>query len=314
MSHPSDTSDHATSATTASPELSRRSLIGGLTAAGALGAVTASSLVAGTAAAAPGDQTEALDPTVAGLVYVTLDAFAFDTAQAASTPYRLYQQATGMQPSTAPAYVQAALPIPVGSIVKQINVSYQGQPIVSIDRRNFADAAFAPVTDLFVTAAGGGVKTQSFSTTTELTHGGSYSLRVFCSAGDSVLGVSVGYVPPAQAFIPYTGSAPRAIDTRNAGSTKFGANEERVVDLSSKLIPTARAAVINLTADATNGGGFLSAYADGIAWPGNSTVNYSGANQTVANAAVVTMVNGKIKVRAGVNGAHVIVDVIGSLL
>jgi len=34
----------------------------------------------------------------------------------------------------------------------------------------------------------------------------------------------------------------------------------------------------------------------------------------VANAAVVTMAAGRIKVRAGVNGAHVIVDVIGSLL
>ncbi len=296
-------------------DFSRRSLLGGLAfGAGAIGLVGAAT--SGRAAAAPGDQTEALDPTVAGLVYLPLDAFAFDTAGTAAptTQRRLYQEITGMQPLTPPDRVRASLPIPIGSVVRQINVSYQGQPIISIDRRNFADGVFAPVTALLSTAAGGGVKTQSFSTNVELTAGGSYAMEVFCSAGDSILGMTVGYVPPAQAFIPYTGTLPRVLDTRDAGQTKFAANEERVIDLSSRLIATARAAVINLTADATGGGGFLSAYADGIAWPGNSTVNFSGANQTVANAAVVTMVNGRIKVRSGVNGSHVIVDVVGSLL
>jgi hypothetical protein len=176
MSHPSDSP---------SPDLSRRTLIGALTAAGAFGAVAATGVAGPVHAAAPGDQTEALDPTVSGLVYVPIDAFAFDTAQAAATPYRLYQQVTGMQPSSAPGYVQASLPIPIGSVVKQINVSFQGQPIVSIDRRNFADAAFTPITDLFFGAAGGGVKTASFTTSADISHGASYAVRVFCSAGDS---------------------------------------------------------------------------------------------------------------------------------
>lgn len=296
-------------------DISRRALLGGLAlGAGAIGIAGAALPGGPVHAAGPGDQIEALDATINGLVYVPLDAFAFDTAQAAQTPYGLYQQTTGMQPSTAPAYVHASLPIPIGSVVRQINISYQGQPIVSINRRNFTDGAFVPVTDLFSTAAGGGVKTQSFSTDVELTAGASYAVEVFCSAGASILGMTVGYIPAAQAFVPYTGGQPRALDTRDPGQTKFAANEERVVDLSSRLIPTARAAVINLTAVDSSGGGFLSAYADGITWPGNSTVNYSGAGQTVANAAVVTMAAGKIKVRAGVNGAHVVLDVIGSLL
>jgi hypothetical protein len=302
----------STTADAATPELSRRALIGGLTAAGAFGLAASGALPGGIAHAAPGDQTEALDPTVAGLVYTTFDAAAFFPGNGS----RVYQEspATGTQPLSPPTHILAAMPIPVGAVIRQINVSFQGQPIISIARRDFTTGAFVPVTDLFNTTAGGGVKTQSFTTDVTFTHGGSYVLRAFCSNGDSILGMSVGYVPAPQAFIPFTGAQPRALDTRESGFTKFGTNEERVIDLSSRLIPTARAAVINLTATETNGGGFLSAYADGISWPGNSSVNYSGANQTVANAAVVTMTNGRIKVRAGVNGAHVIVDVVGSLL
>jgi len=75
---------------------------------------------------------------------------------------------------------------------RQINLSFQGQPIISINRRNLAGCAFASVTALLLTAAGGGVKTQSFTTDVELTHGASYAMRVFCSAGQSILGMTVG--------------------------------------------------------------------------------------------------------------------------
>ncbi|MGE0881168.1 MAG: hypothetical protein AB7O61_21170 [Acidimicrobiia bacterium] len=278
----------------------------GLGVAGAVPAFASSGSL--TAAAQPLDQ--AVDPVVAGLVYTSLDAFAFDTAQAASTPTRLYQEATGMQPSTAPAYIYAPLPIPIGSIVKQINVCYQVQPIISIGRRSF-DGTFTDLTTPTSLAAGGGVKSQTLNVTAELTANASYSIKAFCSAGDSILGMTIGYIPPAQAFIPYTGASPRVFDSRT--TTKFDVDEERTIDLSSHLIPTARAAVVNVTAAETEGGGFLAAFTDGITWPYNSTVNFA-ANQNIANAAIVTMTGGKIKVRCGVARAHVIVDVIGSLL
>jgi hypothetical protein len=307
--------DHATA-----PPVSRRALIGGLTAAGVIGAVATSSNTAAAAPLAPlappSSRTEALGSVIPGLVYVTLDALAFDVAGTAPGAYRLYQEvpATGVQPSNAPANIYAPLTLPVGSTLRQINLSCQGQPIVFISRRDFTTGAFTDVAGPFLPGLGGGVQTANFALDTALTQGGSYAVRIFCSVAQSVLGMSIGYVPPAQAFVPYTGGQPRALDTRDPGLTRFGVNEERVIDLSSRLIPTARAAVINLTAVDTGGGGFLSAYADGIAWPGNSSVNYSAAGQTVANAAVVTMTNGRIKVRAGVGSAHVVVDVVGSLL
>jgi hypothetical protein len=137
-------------------------------------------------------------------------------------------------------------------------------------------------------------------------------MKVFCSAGASILGMEIGYIPPAQAFLPYTGNQPRVFDSRD--TTKFCANEERVIDLSSRLIATARAAVVNLTATDTDGPGFLAAFRDGITYPGNSSLNFTAAGATVANGVICQMTNGKIKVRTGPAGSHVIVDVIGSLL
>ncbi|MFN8020949.1 MAG: hypothetical protein U0Q03_05400 [Acidimicrobiales bacterium] len=326
QTHPHDAPDHALEHTPAA--VSRRGLIGGI---GGLTAVSALGLAAGTAGstllgagsvhAAPGDpqtdpRTEALDPVVVGLAYTSFDALAFFTETTNGGQSRVYQETppTGVQPLSVPAYVHAPLTLPIGAVLRQINVSVQGQPIISVAERDFASGLLIPITDLFTPTAGGGVKTQTFTTTATLAAGKSYVLRAFCSAGDSVLGVSVGYLPPAQAFVPFLGSTPRVLDTREAGFGKFGVNEDRVIDLSGRLVPTARAAVINLTATETTAAGFLAAYTDGISWPGNSTVNFSSANATVANSAIVTMTAGKIKVRSGAAGAHVIVDVIGSLL
>jgi hypothetical protein len=293
-------------------ELSRRSLIGGLAAAaGAAGLVT---MATGKIAVAAPDAPilEALAPTVAGLVYLPLDAFAFDVVSVTGTPRRLYQEVTGMQPEPSSDYIYASLPIPIGSMIKQINVAYQGQPIISITRRTFG-STFTEIVPGTSLTAGGGAKTQSLAVTAELTSGASYAVRAFCSAGDSILGMTIGYIPAAQAFIPYTGTTdPRILDTRPG--SKFAANEERVIDLSSLLIGSARAAVFNLTATETAGSGFLSAYRDGIGWPNNSSVNFTGSGQTIANGVVCTMTAGKIKIRCGPAASHVLIDVIGSLL
>lgn len=293
--------------------LSRRTLIGGL---GGLGVAGAVGLAAGlgVVATSPSVALAAVDPPIDGLVYLPIDAFAFDVASTDTpvTLHRIYQDLTGVQPIVPARQVYASLPIPIGSVVKQINISYQGQPIVWLARRALGSGTLDDLTTPTTTAAGGGPKSQTFSVDAPITPGATYAVRVFCSAGDSILGVQVGYVPPAQAFIPFTGADPRAFDSRPAN--KFAANEERVIDLSSKLIPTARAAVINLTATETGGPGFLAAFRDGIAYPGNSSVNFTEAGISIANGVVCSMTAGKIKVRTGPSGSHVIVDVIGSLL
>ncbi|MEP1126468.1 MAG: hypothetical protein ABJH68_21495 [Ilumatobacter sp.] len=291
-------------------DISRRTLLG----AGALigGAGLISLGQPGHAHALPAaDGAALLAPTIDGLTYVTLDAFAFDVAGVSPAAYRLYQQTTGMQPQPAPGEIHAPLPIPIGSVVKQINVGFLGQPIVAITRRQLT-GGYTDLTTLTTLTAGGGVKTQTLAVDGELTHGASYAVRAFCSAGASVLGMTIGYIPPAQAFIPYSGTEARVLDTRTG--VRFDAGEERVVDLSGRIIATARAAVVNVTAVGVGGRGFLSVYRDGIAFPGTSSVNYTAPGQTVANGVITAVSAGRIKVRAGDTSTHVLVDVIGSLL
>ena len=291
--------------------MSRRSLIGAAAVVGGAGLVTLGRTDRVSAGAAPVAE-PLLDAPIDGLTYIGLDAFAFDVAGTDSAQRRLYQQVTGMQPLDTPDQVYASLPIPIGSVVKQINVSFQGNPIIAVVRRDLASGAFTDLTPLTNLNGAGGVSTQTIAVDGTLTQGATYGVRVFCSAGASILGMTIGYVPPAQAFIPFSGTNPRALDTRSG--TRLAAGDELVVDLSSFVIPTARAAVLNVTAVQVGGRGFLSVYRDGIAFPGNSSVNYTAAGQTVANGVITELAAGKIKVRAGGVPTHVLIDVIGSLL
>jgi hypothetical protein len=80
--------------------------------------------------------------------------------------------------------------------------------------------------------------------------------------------------------------------------------------------PGPRSAVFNIVVAETEGtGGFVSAFAADQVWPGNSTVNWSGFGQIVANLAISQMdALGRIKVRGGVNNTHVVIDRIGFFL
>jgi hypothetical protein len=255
---------------------------------------------------------EALDPPIDGLSYLSLDAYAFDLAQAGASGERLFEHVTGVKPILTPNSLFAPLTIPIGSVIKQINVSYQGQPIVSVIRRGLGETTPTTVVPVVSLAGGGGVKTQTIVADGVMTNGATYAVEVFCSAGDSILGMTIGYMPPAQAFVPYLGNDPRALDTRP--NDLMPPQTDKVVDLSAYLVPTARAAVVNVTATETGGPGFLAVYRAGISYPGNSSVNFVGSGLTVANGVITAHTDGKITVHTGPASSHVIVDVIGSLL
>ena len=74
--------------------------------------------------------------------------------------------------------------------------------------------------------------------------------------------------------------------------------------------------MINLTITETEGsGGFVAVFPANQAWPGNSSINWFGANQNLANN-VVTAVDatGAIKIRGAVAHTHVVIDVQGYLV
>ena len=126
-------------------------------------------------------------------------------------------------------------------------------------------------------------------------------------------------ISPGVAFVAITPC--RMVDTRNApgpyGGPKFTAGQGRDFDLNNHPTCTGIPAGVdgyslNFTVTATDGPGFLAAYPTGTPFPGVSTVNYTAANQTVANAAIVPAgTGGSIHVDAGVSGTHVIIDING---
>ncbi|MCU1391612.1 MAG: hypothetical protein JWM34_40 [Ilumatobacteraceae bacterium] len=260
---------------------------------------------------------EVLGAQIPGLTYIAIDAQQFMTAIPSQ---RLYQDMTGAQPvGASDNRIWAGLPIPAGSIVAQINVAYQGQPTIEITRRKLTTTGspLAPPQAFSkqVSASPGGVVSTTVNLPTPLTieSDSSYTVSAECSIpGTSIYAVQIGYLPPTQGFIPFTGTTPRVFDSRlTANGPKFTINTERVVDLG---VAGARTAILNLTVTQTEGAGFVAIYPNDISNPGNSSINWSAANQDIANG-VITRVDagGKIKVFSSA-GTHVVIDRIGTMI
>lgn len=128
--------------------------------------------------------------------------------------------------------------------------------------------------------------------------------------------LSATFVPlaaPARIYDSRPGVAPLFVT-----KGKLDNHQERVIDpkLNQAVPQGASAVVVNLTATDTNPGGFLSAFKNGVAWPGTSSVNWFQPGSTVANQCTVA-VDGtaQFKVRCeGAGGAHFLVDVVGYYL
>jgi hypothetical protein len=71
--------------------------------------------------------------------------------------------------------------------------------------------------------------------------------------------------------------------------------------------------VLNLTVTETEGaGGFVAVFPANVAWPGNSSINWSGPDQNVANGVITAMdPSGRIKIRGGAASTQVVIDRIG---
>jgi hypothetical protein len=288
--------------------VSRRAVIAGLTGTGALLAGTGQA--AANVRAAVGDgalEPAAIDPAITGLTYATFDAAAFLPA----TGGRYSDDTSGTGVLAPPATLLASLGLPTGSVVRQVNVAYQGTPAFSLVARPLATPQSTSNVLSATLAAGGGAKTQTLSGSLAIAADTTYSLRLVCGPGDSVYGITVGYLPPVQGFMPFSGT-PRVLDTRASGG-KLQAGEERTVALGA---PGVRGAVVNVTLTGTEGGGgYVAVFPGGVSWPGNSSANWFAPDQNVANT-VVTAVDGscRIVLRGGDNATHVIIDRIGWLL
>jgi hypothetical protein len=110
----------------------------------------------------------------------------------------------------------------------------------------------------------------------------------------------------------------RVYDTRE-GPGRLNAGEERT--LTGGAAPEEIAHLYNVTlAETTGAGGFVAVFPGNISWPGTSSLNWFGPNQTIANNAYTLLgdeTEPSIKLRAGgPPGAstHVILDLVGTLV
>lgn len=297
-------------------ELSRRGLIAGL---GALAGVTAAATFPTVAMAAPhaagGDQTEVLGAIKTNLTYLNIDALAFHTPLYSGANNRYSDDTSGTGVNSGTGTLSAPLLLPSGSVIRQLNIAYQGAPSVSIVKRPLASpVAVEQVLTPRVLTAGGGAKTQTIDLdpAVPLAEACTYSLRITSiNPGDSVYGVTVGYEAPGRVFVPFTGPAPRVYDSRTSAG-KLAPGEERTISLG---LAGARQGVFNLTLDATENAGFVAVFAANVTWPNNSSINWSSTNQIIANTVISNLdPSGQIKIRGGANKTHVIIDMVGYLI
>jgi hypothetical protein len=298
-------------------------LLGLGAAAGAAAAVSAFPRQASAAGSAPPAWLpavpEALGAAIPGLTYLGLDAHQFFPAEPENR-IGADIDLTGTKGLNGER-IFAGLPIPAGSTVYQINVGYIGQPTAEITKRLITQTtpATSPV-QVFsqILPAGNGQSasfTQDLGTPVVIARDSTYTVSFSLpdTGGSAVFGCSIGYLPPTQSFVPFVGE-PRVLDTRLPGplTGKLGPGEEKVVPLG---FAGARSAIINLTITETVGGGFVAVFPANIAWPGNSSINWSASNQNIANG-VITAVdgNGAIKIRGGSNPTHVVIDRIGFMI
>lgn len=125
----------------------------------------------------------------------------------------------------------------------------------------------------------------------------------------------------SSSFVPLAAPV-RCYDSRPAnppnGVTKGPLldGQERVVDatVGGGVPAGARSIQINLTVANTGAAGFLALFANGVTWPGNSSINWSAPGTVLSNGTLVGLdATGKFKVRAK-SSADFIVDVLGYYL
>lgn len=131
-------------------------------------------------------------------------------------------------------------------------------------------------------------------------------------AGPNTAGATTLLASPIRVYDSRPLSQPLAIGPK----TPLAMDAERVIDCTGNAsgVPVdAVAVLINLTAVGQSGGGWLSVRANGSVYANTSNLNWSAANQTLANSATVKCgANATILVRlGGAASTNFIVDVIG---
>jgi hypothetical protein len=308
--------------------LSRRRLLG----AGAVAGATTLTGLPSVAAAPPAPRQLAPTGGIESKTYAGLSLVAGNELDVATSTVFVKDPINGSFPSTANGYVGASLDVPAGSLVVDV-VFYlyqsSGQQLCAVQLYHLAAPTNGYDIILSQTADGTGVLTLSTAA-----HSASLprlvtatdALTAFVWRGEQTAvcrGIRVDYMPPNGGVGAAGGGLTpippaRVYDSRQSGG-KLANGEERPVSVATALsgapvVPLgATAAFITLTVTDTEGpGGYVAAFQPGTPWSGTSSVNWFGAGQNLATAAMVALGSDRdLILRGGTANTHVIVDVTG---
>jgi len=283
---------------------------------GTVSGVSAVALLSGMDTAAEargsGDSTAAVAALKQGVTYLGMDCLDFWPIVASQ---RIYQDLTGVQGDPNDR-IWAPLLLPVGSTIVDISASYQVQPIIEISRRPLfsGQPATAP-TQVFQTslpASPGGpfASTVAVSPAVVLAANSTYLVSAFLTPGSSIIGVRVGYRPPTQSFVPFTGANFRILNTQASG----GILQPNVTRTVQTGLAGARSVVFNLNVVAPAGTGSIACFPGGGAVSTKPVVRYV-TSETIQNLVICTIpANGTLSFRATGHATHAFADLIGFLM
>ena len=154
-------------------------------------------------------------------------------------------------------------------------------------------------------------------------------IQVFSDVGGGLTVDVTGYFTGSDAdssteglFVPFTPG--RLLNTRVSSATtgttgdKLAADDEFTLDVAGRLdVPDtgAKAVALNITAVRADARGFIKAYPDGATEPPTSSINFTDADQVVANHAITSIseTSGAITIQPS-QRTHVLVDANGYFL
>ena len=318
--------------------IDRRQILTGIGAASAAGALAGP--FADLAAAAPPSDgtgftasgsavaTGAVAALTPGLSYQTIDPTAFNPLLTSTG--RAVSQLTGVAVITGTGGLAAPLPLPVGSVLKEVQLSFavtSAGPVAGVWKRPLA-GQWAILNDPpagRLLPIGAAMQTTTITLDDPVDGSSTYMLLVnlLTACNGPLGGALVGYQPPTTGGTLRLLAVPvRVYDSRPGNPPLIGTKAPlanaatRVVDAkaNSSGVPAGAAAVLaNITVVNTSANGFLSAFKTGVAVPTASTLNWFLPGTVAPNTTIVACdANAQIScyVPAGAS-ADFFVDVLG---
>lgn len=269
--------------------------------------VTSTGLGASVVTSISAGQDHALAVISAGTVFVPI------------SPYRVYDSRTDTQRGALVSGSQRTVPtsaaVPSGASAVAYNLTIAETTNAGFLSVAPGDVTQAPATSTINWFGSGQILANGFTVGVD----SSRNMAVFAGGGGStqflidITGyfAPVGTVPAGSEFVAI--APQRAYDSRNSGPAGvLATGSSREVAVTPQVPVHSTAIAYNVTVTDTRGAGFLAVAPAGQAVPLSSTVNWTGSGQTLANATMVGVGNGKVAVAAGGGGStQFIIDVVG---